>query len=47
MFPAEKLIPKDSKAYDSHDFRAFGHTNITLTITVHCTDHCSFFTIHL
>ena len=49
MFPAEKLVPKDSKDFDSRDFGAFAHTdiNITLTITVYCTDHCSIFTIHL
>ena len=43
------LIPKDSKDFDSRDFGAFAHTdiNITLTITVYCTDHCSIFTIHL
>ena len=23
MFPVEKMIPNDSKAYDSHDFKAF------------------------
>ena len=34
------MIPHDSKAL------AFGHTNITLAITIHCTDHCSLFTIH-
>ena len=34
------MIPHDSKAL------AFGHTNITLAITVHCIDHCSLFTVH-
>ena len=34
------MIPHDSKAL------AFGHTNITLAITVHCTNHCSLYTIH-
>ena len=29
-----------------HVSKAFCHTNITLAITVHCTDHCSLFTIH-
>ena len=48
-FLAEKLVPKDSKDFDSREFGAFAHTdiNITLTITVYCTDHCSVFTIHL
>ena len=29
-----------------HVSEAFGHTNITLAITIHCTDYCSLFTIH-
>ena len=45
MFPAEKKIPYDSKAYDS---QAFGHTNITLA-NFHYSLYWSLFTftIHL
>ena len=49
VFPKEKggifIMPCDSKAYDSHDFRAFWTHQLLFIVLI--TDHCSLFTIHL